>query len=294
MRFYGLGGVIVAVALVMGSHAVSAADEPKPADTATGQPKAIDLIFERKHLTNVETGGEVVYKFKRTASDEKVLGVGFADDITLKVTGEKPDNNKDLMLQIYTGDRARDPQKLEKFSINPVFAVYFAQAVNTFSQLAGGQVNYLQKSFSDGWLKAKVEPVKIDYKGKKIDAHRISMTPFVGDKYEVEDAGLGRRQVRRHRQRPGARRDRRSARHLSQPLSAGAAEAFGTHDAGWSYRIGEPLMSKGLITGVLALATLARDGRRRPGGRAARQRLPDQRARRLRVRLHADERPDAR
>ena len=189
MRFYGLGGVIVAVALVIGSHAVSAADEPKPADAATGQPKATDLIFEHKHLTNVETGAQVVYKFKRTSSDEKVLGIGFADDISLKVTGEKPDNNKDLLLQIYTGDRARDPQKLEKFNINPVFAVFFAQAVNTFNQLAGGQVNYLQKSFSDGWLKAKVEPVKVDYKGKKIDAYRISMTPFVGDKYEAKMQG---------------------------------------------------------------------------------------------------------
>jgi hypothetical protein len=189
MRVYGLGGVIVAVALVIGSHAVSAADEPKPADVATGQPKATDLIFERKHLTNVATGGEILYKFKRTSSDEKVLGVGFGDDIALKVTGDKPDNNKDLLLQIYTGDRARDPQKLEKFSINPVFAVFFAQAVNTFSQLAGGQLNYLQKSFSDGWLKAKVEPVKVDYKGKKIDAHRISMTPFVGDKYESKMQG---------------------------------------------------------------------------------------------------------
>jgi hypothetical protein len=189
MRFYGLGGVIVAVALMVGSHAVSAADEPKPAEAAAGQPKATDIIFERKHLTNVETGGEILYKFKRTSSDEKVLGVGFADDITLKVIGEKPEHNKDLTLQIYTGDRARDLQKLEKFSINPVFAVFFSQAVNTFSHLAGGQLNYLQKSFSDGWLKAKVEPIKVDYKGKKIDAHRISMTPFVGDKYESKMQG---------------------------------------------------------------------------------------------------------
>ena len=77
MRFYGLGGVIVAVALVFGSHAVSAADEPKPADAAAGQPKATDLIFERKHLSNVETGKQIDYKFKRTSSDEKCLGQGF-------------------------------------------------------------------------------------------------------------------------------------------------------------------------------------------------------------------------
>jgi hypothetical protein len=70
-----------------------------------------------------------------------------------------------------------------------VFAVFFAQAVNTFNQLAGGQINYLQKSFSDGWLKAKVEPIKVDYDGKQVDAYRISMTPYVGDKYESKMQG---------------------------------------------------------------------------------------------------------
>ena len=116
MRFYGLSGVLIAVALVLGSHAVSAADAPKAADAATGQPKATDLIFERKHLAKIEAGKQIDYKFKRTASDEKILGQSFSDDITLKVTGDKPDGNKDLTLQIYTGDRARDLQKLEKFT----------------------------------------------------------------------------------------------------------------------------------------------------------------------------------
>ena len=189
MWFYGLSGVLVAVAFVLGSQAVSAADAPKAAEAATGQPKATDLIFERKHIAKLEPGKQIDYKFKRTASDEKILGQSFGDDITLKITGDKPDGNKDLTLQIYTGDRARDLQKLEKFSINPVFAVFFSQAVATFSQLAGGQVNYLQRSFSDGWLKAKVEPIKVDYNGKKIDAYRISMTPYVGDKSESKMQG---------------------------------------------------------------------------------------------------------
>ena len=190
MRFYGLGGLFLAVALVFGSHVVNAADEPKPVDTVTGQPKATDLIFERRHLEKVGAGKEVKYNFNRKPSDEKVLGIGFSDTITLKVTADKDDGQKDVDLQIYTGDRARDLQKLEKYSINPVFAVFFSQAVNTFHQLAGGgQVNYLQKSFSDGWLKAKVEPIKVDYEGKKIDAYKISMTPYVGDKYKSKMQG---------------------------------------------------------------------------------------------------------
>jgi hypothetical protein len=178
MRFYGLGGATLALTLALGSQ-VMAADPPKPTD----------MIFEHKHLSNVPSGGKVAYKFNRTVTDAQTLGQPFADDITLKVAAEKPDGRKDVDLQIYTGDRARDLQKLEGFTVNPVFAVYFAQAVNTFHQLAGGQVTYLQKSFSDGWTKAKVDPVKVDYNGKKIDAYRISMTPFVGDKYESKMQG---------------------------------------------------------------------------------------------------------
>lgn len=192
MRFYGLGAAIVVAALAVGFHAVSvkAADDPKPADAAaSGQPKAADLIFEHKHLAKVEAGKQIDYKFNRVVSDPTILGQAFSDDIILKVVADKEEGKKDLELQIYKGDRARDLQKLEKFSINPVFAVYFSQAVSTFNQLAGGQSNYLQRVFSDGWAKAKVEPIQVDYNGKKINAHRISMTPFLGDKYESKMQG---------------------------------------------------------------------------------------------------------
>ena len=181
MRFYGLVGALFAAALALGSQVVVAA--------AADEPKATDLIFEQKHLANVETGKTIDYKFNRTVTDPLILGQPFSDDITLKVAAEKEDGKKDIELQIYTGARARDLQKLEKFSINPVFAVFFSQAVSTFNQLAGGQVNYLQSGISNGWLKAKVEPTKVTYDGKQIDAYHISMTPYVGDKYESKMQG---------------------------------------------------------------------------------------------------------
>jgi hypothetical protein len=71
-----------------------------------------------------------------------------------------------------------------------VFLVYFNQAVNSFSQLAGGQQPYLTRVFSLGFKdKAKVEPIKVDYKGKKIDAYRISMAPYLGDQNESKMQG---------------------------------------------------------------------------------------------------------
>jgi hypothetical protein len=158
--------------------------------TAGDPPKATEIIFDHKHLANVEAGGEIDYRFNRTTNKPDVLGQPFADDITLKVVAAKPTGARDVDLQIYTGERARDLQKLPDISINPVFLVYFNQAVNTFSMIAGGQRPYLTRVFSDGFRdKAKVEPVKVDYKGKKIDAYRVSMTPYVGDQNEAKMEG---------------------------------------------------------------------------------------------------------
>jgi hypothetical protein len=175
------GAPLALVALWSGmAAAVAAAD----------QPKAADMVFEHKHLSNVEQGKEIVYKFNRTVSNPEMLGQPFTDDIKLKVTAEKEEGKKDVDLQIYTGERARDLQQLPNLTINPVFLVYFNQAVSSFGQLAGGQRPYLTRVFSLGFKdKAKVEPIKVDYQGKKIDAYRISMAPYDGDQNESKMQG---------------------------------------------------------------------------------------------------------
>ncbi len=170
----------LAVALWSGLAAAAAGDQPKP----------VDLIFEHKHLSNVEQGKEIDYRFQRNVSDPGLLGQPFSDDITLKVVAAKPDGGKDVDLQIYTGERARDLQKLPNMTVNPVFQVYFRQAVSSFSMLSGAKLPYLTRTFSMALKdKAKLEPVKVDYNGKKIDAYRISMKPYMGDNNETKMQG---------------------------------------------------------------------------------------------------------
>jgi hypothetical protein len=165
----------------------TAADEPKAGPEG---PKATELVFDHKHLQNVGAGKEIDYRFNRTVSDVAMLGQAFSDDITLKVVDAKPTGERDVDLQIYTGERARELQKLPGLTINPVFLVYFNQGVNTFHQLAGGQQPYLTRAFSTGFKdKAKVEPVKVNYQGKEINAFRITMQPYVGDPNESKMQG---------------------------------------------------------------------------------------------------------
>ncbi len=175
MRFYGLCGGAMALSLALGSQVVDAA--------AADQPTATNMIFEHKHLSNVEQGNEIDYRFNRTVSNAQLLGEPFSDDITLKIVGAKPTGEKDVDMQIYTGERARDLQKIPNVTINPVFIVYFKLVVASLGNLTGAKSGYLQNTFSMGLKdKAKIEPVKVDYKGKTIDAYRITMAPYADDR----------------------------------------------------------------------------------------------------------------
>jgi hypothetical protein len=183
MRLYRTWGALMALVVALWSGmAFAATDDKAAADDKGGKPNAVDIIFNQKHLANVEPGAEIDYKFKRSVSDPTLLGQPFADDVTIKITAAKPTGKKDVDLQIYSGDRARDLQKLPDIDVNPVFQVYFAQGANTFSMLSGGKTPYLTRAFSLAFEdKAKVEPIKVDYKGKKVDAYRVSMAPYHGD-----------------------------------------------------------------------------------------------------------------
>lgn len=143
------------------------------------KPQAI--IFDGKHLQNTKAGDEIVYNFSRKVSDQAQVGLPFDDKITLKVADVK-DEKRQIDLQIYTGDRARELQRMAEMTINPIFIVTMQQAVASFRQMGGGDFNYLKTRFTKELDNNVVfEPCKIDFKGKTIDAYKISFIPFKDD-----------------------------------------------------------------------------------------------------------------
>ena len=66
---------LLALATTCASISGVAAETPKPAD----------ILFERPHIASVAPGTELVYKFVRKPSDERALGLGFTDNVTVKV-----------------------------------------------------------------------------------------------------------------------------------------------------------------------------------------------------------------
>jgi hypothetical protein len=158
------------------------------ADTA---PKAADMLFEAKHIVGIAPGTELLYKFVRKPSDEKVMGPGFTDDIKVKVESDGKDGKKNVLVEIYTGERARDPNRITDMDGNPMLLVYLDTALGHFQQLAGGDRPYLKNQFSkslgDG---AKVDPVKITFKGADVDGYRVSVTPFANDPSRAKMRGF--------------------------------------------------------------------------------------------------------
>lgn len=161
------------LALVLAVGASAAADTT---------PKATDLLFEAKHIAGISAGTELVYKFDRKPSDEKMLGPGYIDDIKVKVESDGAPGKKNVVINMFSGERLRDPNRITDMDGNPMLVVYLDNSLGHFQQLAGGDRAYLKNKFSSSFIKAaKVEVVKVTYKGELVDGYRVSVTPFADD-----------------------------------------------------------------------------------------------------------------
>ncbi|MFN0219310.1 MAG: hypothetical protein ACKVP4_10895 [Hyphomicrobium sp.] len=173
MSRHFVSAIIGAALAVVGAISVSAANEKNP---------AVDLLFETKHITAIAPGTELVYKFERKPSNEAVLGKGFTDDIKVKIESDAGDGKKNVMVQIYSGERAREPHRITEMDGNPMLVVYLDNAVAHFKELAGGDRSYLKNTFSkDIGKSGKLDPVSITYKGETVPGYRVSLTPYIND-----------------------------------------------------------------------------------------------------------------
>lgn len=156
---------------------------PSPAAHAgNSTPSATAVLFDAPHLANVAKGTTLAYRFERQVSEPKLLGEPFADDIKVDVVNDGDAGTKTVVVKVFTGDRGRDPQKIEGMTGNPLLVVFLDRAVNNLAMLSGGSRPYLKQklkmSFANG---AKVEPVEIAFNGASVKGNRIEVKPFVGD-----------------------------------------------------------------------------------------------------------------
>jgi hypothetical protein len=144
-------------------------------------PKPDEILFERPHIASVPAGTSLVYKFQHQPSDTAKLGAGFDDNITVTIKGDEAPGKKIVNVQVYSGDRARDPQEIPGMDGNPMLIVFLQNAVSQMRQLTGGDAFYLKGAFRQSLTIAKIQPVKIDYKGQAVDGYEVVTQPYIND-----------------------------------------------------------------------------------------------------------------
>ena len=111
-----------------------------------------------------------------------MLGAGFADDIKVKVESDGKPGKKNVLVQIYSGDRAREPQRITDMDGNPLLIVYLDNAVSHFRELAGGDGAYLKGMFSRYLANgATIAPATIVYKGQPVGGFLVTAIPYAND-----------------------------------------------------------------------------------------------------------------
>lgn len=174
----GVRAAGLAVVAIVGAALVSASGGRAEA----AKPSAVDLLFERKHLSNVATGADLDYRFQRSVSSPELLGQPFSDDIHVEVKKAGADGLRDVVIKVFSGDRAREPQPVEGVSGNPILVVFLDRSVASYMAVAGGTVPYLKDKFRTALReRATVEPVKVLLGDKTVEAQRVTVVPYAND-----------------------------------------------------------------------------------------------------------------
>lgn len=146
------------------------------------QDRPADILFARPHLSGLAAGAVLTYRLQRSPSDIKRLGEPFGDDIKLVVRSVPASGARDIELQIFTGERAREPISITDLTGNPVLVIFLDRAVSNMVQLTGGTAPYFKDRLRAGLRdKATAAPTKAEFEGRMLDAMRIVVRPFAGD-----------------------------------------------------------------------------------------------------------------
>jgi hypothetical protein len=169
-----LSALFIVAAIFTGSASVHA--------EAATKPSSVDILFERKHLANVAAGSTLDYRFERKVSAADLLGQPFSDDIKIDVKKVASDGSREVVVKVFSGERARDPQPIDELTGNPILVVFLDRAIASYMSIAGGKTAYLKDKFRTAIReRATVEPVKVKLASNTVDAYRVSITPYSGD-----------------------------------------------------------------------------------------------------------------
>ncbi len=154
------------------------------AATEGNAPSAQGLLFDANYLLPLSAPSRLVYTYSAKTADPQLFGKGFDDEVELRLAASDAGGEKDVFVDMFTGDRQRVLGPLSHVSGNPIIMAFLESDVSQMNMHVGGQPvyyrNVIRLAFRE---KAKLEPATFDWNGQQVSGTRITIQPFLEDSH---------------------------------------------------------------------------------------------------------------
>jgi len=156
-----------------------AAVPPNAGEKATSQ----SLLFDAPYLERLALPQTLSYSYRRRTENEKKFGSQIDDAISVKISKSKKSNGlNNVTLEIFTGEKQRRLGPHRDMRGNPVLMAFLELDIWHMKRRIGGVPVYFRNSIRKAFREsATVEEIKIEFEGRTVPAHKVTIKPFVKD-----------------------------------------------------------------------------------------------------------------
>ena len=171
---------------------------PEELETSMGRMGEVETIPEgfsfsdaetklwfAEHLSNIDRPVRLYYEFVKSGTYEE----GFTDAVYLDIIKINDDGTKNAVLDFFTAARKQvvSPENVTNIGGNPVLAIFMQGDVYEMNRLTEGHWRHFQKMIKIALREnASVEPVSINFNGKKVSGDKISFSPYMNDPHKSD------------------------------------------------------------------------------------------------------------
>jgi hypothetical protein len=163
---------------------LSGASAGLSAATDETAPSAQSLLFDANYLLPLGAPSRLVYSYTTKTADPQ-YGKDVDDEVAMRLSTSAEGNGsgeKDVVVDMFTGDRQRVVGPLMKVSGNPIIMMFLERDVSQMNMHIGGQAvyfrNIIRLAFREG---ARLEPVRFTWDGREVSGTKITIQPFIND-----------------------------------------------------------------------------------------------------------------
>jgi hypothetical protein len=141
------------------------------------------LLFDANYLLPLAAPSRLVYSFTQKTAEPERYGQGFDDEVAMRLAASGAGGGqKDVFVDMFTGDRQRVLGPLTQVSGNPIIMMFLERDVTQMNRHVGGQPVYFRNVIRLAFReKAKLEPSTFSWNGKDITGTKITIQPFQDD-----------------------------------------------------------------------------------------------------------------